>query len=194
MSGTSEVSGVAGDGEREQAVTEEEDMATLHKGEEGVRYGLCSLSPVRRNYQTESRSTGPDRKTRDGFLEAFTVVKYSVVYQVCVVVVVFAGLCNGGYWSRRKCRLSSTCISPTPATMKRVADSQLTKDTDDGDEGPEVNGLWSMRRYPKFTSTPQEVGVGFKKASDSELVNRRCARPSPQKAQFPTKLPHSTPE
>ncbi|KAF9646565.1 hypothetical protein BDM02DRAFT_3118388 [Thelephora ganbajun] len=39
--------------------------------------------------------------------------------------------------------------------MKRVADSQLTKDTEDGDDGPE------------------EVGIGFKKASDSELVNRR---------------------
>jgi len=33
----------------------------------------------------------------------------------------------------------------TPATMKRVADSQLTKDTDDGDNGPEVNGRWCMR-------------------------------------------------
>ena len=79
-----------------------------------------------------------------------------------------------------KHRLSSTCISPTPATMKRVADSQLTKDTEGGDDGPEVNGLWSMRCYPKFTSPLQEVGVGFKKASDSELVNRRCAVP-PQK-------------
>ena len=29
VSGASEVSGVAGDGEREQAVTEDEDMATL---------------------------------------------------------------------------------------------------------------------------------------------------------------------
>jgi len=36
VSGISEASGVAGDGEREQAVTEEEDMAALCKG---VRYG-----------------------------------------------------------------------------------------------------------------------------------------------------------
>jgi len=41
VSGTSEVSGVAGDGEREQAVTEEEDMVTLCKGKGGMRYGLC---------------------------------------------------------------------------------------------------------------------------------------------------------
>lgn len=40
----------------------------------------------------------------------------------------------------------------TPPTMKRVADSQLTKDTDDGDDGPEVTALWSMRYYPKFIS------------------------------------------
>jgi len=49
LSGTSEVSGVAGDGEREQAVTEEEDMIPLPKGKGGLRYGLCSLSPVQRN-------------------------------------------------------------------------------------------------------------------------------------------------
>jgi len=35
LSGTSEVSGVAGDGEREQAVTEEEDMIALAKGKGG---------------------------------------------------------------------------------------------------------------------------------------------------------------
>lgn len=29
---------------------------------------------------------------------------------------------------------------PAAATMKRVADSQLTKDSEDGDDGPEVNG------------------------------------------------------
>lgn len=40
VSGISEVSGVAGDGEREQAVTEEEDMVVLCKGR--ARYGLCS--------------------------------------------------------------------------------------------------------------------------------------------------------
>ena len=44
---------------------------------------------------------------------------------------------------RRKSRLFSTCtcVSPCPvATMKRVADSQLTKDSEDGEGGPEVNG------------------------------------------------------
>jgi len=35
VSGTSEVSGVAGDGDREQAVTEEEDMITLSNGKGG---------------------------------------------------------------------------------------------------------------------------------------------------------------
>lgn len=40
------MSGVAGDGEREQAVTEEEDMRALPKGKRGLRYGLCLLSPV----------------------------------------------------------------------------------------------------------------------------------------------------
>ena len=29
--------------------------------------------------------------------------------------------------------------------MKRVANSQLTKDTEDGEDGPEVNGQWCVR-------------------------------------------------
>lgn len=37
VSGISEVSGVAGDGEREQAVTEEEDMIALARGKGGLR-------------------------------------------------------------------------------------------------------------------------------------------------------------
>lgn len=54
VSGISEVSGVAGDGEREQAVTEEEDMIGLSRGKGGSRYGLDGLSPVRRNCQSKS--------------------------------------------------------------------------------------------------------------------------------------------
>ena len=41
VSGTSEVSGVVGDGDREQAVIEEEDMIALPNGKGGFRYGLC---------------------------------------------------------------------------------------------------------------------------------------------------------
>ena len=54
LSGISEVSGVAGDGEREQAVTEEEDMIALPKGKRGLRYGLC-LCWYDTNYQSKSR-------------------------------------------------------------------------------------------------------------------------------------------
>jgi hypothetical protein len=100
-------------------------------------------------------ATGPGWKTRDGFLESFLIAGYSVVYRVCAVAVVSAGLHVGGYWLRKKIRsvLHVHQAQPcTPATMKRVADSQLTKDTEDGDDGPEVNGLWSMLCYPEFTS------------------------------------------
>ena len=37
-----------------------------------------------------------------------------------------------------------------------------------------VYALSSKIHLPTF---PQEVGVGFRKAADSELVNRRCAHP-----------------
>ena len=70
------MSGVTGDGEREQAVTEEEDMAALREGKGEVRYGF-PLSPVQRNYQSESRSPGPGRKARDRFPETFPMAKYS---------------------------------------------------------------------------------------------------------------------
>lgn len=55
VSGISEVSGVAGDGEREHAVTEEEDMIALARGKEGLRCGSQRLTPVRRNCKSKSR-------------------------------------------------------------------------------------------------------------------------------------------
>jgi len=45
VSGISEVSGVTGDGEREQAVTEEEDMVALPKGKGGSGCELCPPEP-----------------------------------------------------------------------------------------------------------------------------------------------------
>lgn len=93
----------------------------------------------------------------------------------------FGRNCDGGNWSKKK---TNVCFPRAPAsvptlqpTMKRVADSQLTKDSEDGDEGSEVNCGYCLSCYPKLTWPlfSQEVGVGFKKAPDPELANRRCA-------------------
>jgi len=70
------------------------------------------------------------------------MVNYVVGYRVCVVVVVW--ICVGGNWRRKKMPSGFhvhqyQSLACTPATMKRVANSQLTKDTEDGDDGPEVN-------------------------------------------------------
>ena len=87
MSGVSEVSGVAGDGEREQAVTEEEDMVVLRKGEGEERWTsppepVATQLPIR--VQGVHRS-GLEDKER--ILGDFLMVKYSVVYRGCVVAV-----------------------------------------------------------------------------------------------------------
>lgn len=96
-------------------------------------------------------STSPGQRTRVGCLGNFPIVNCAVGYRVCVVVVVWVCVGgNGGNWSRKKIpsgfhvhRYQS--LPYTPATMKRVADSQLTKDTEDGDDGREVNAWWCMR-------------------------------------------------
>lgn len=69
--------------------------------------------------------------------------------------------------------------------MKRVADSQLTKDSEDGDGSPDIVNRHYMPCYPdahpRLTFLPQEAGTGFKRASDTELAARRCARSFPTK-------------
>lgn len=140
VSGISEVSGVVGDGEREQAVTEEEDMITLARGKGGVEMWIITLDPGRTQLPIQTQgATGVGQKTKDRFLGDFPIVKYSAGYRGCVAVVSaeFVLVAIG----RRRSRPFSTCtrVSPcTTAPMKRVADSQLTKDSDDGDDGPEV--------------------------------------------------------
>jgi hypothetical protein len=102
-----------------------------------------SLEP-RRNYQSESRGfrrSGLEDKRQilGEFSDGKMCRRLSSVCRgrrLCWIRV-------GGNWSRKKIpsvphvHQSQPC---TPATMKRVADSQLTKDAGDGDDGPEVNG------------------------------------------------------
>jgi hypothetical protein len=153
VSGVSEVSGVAGDGEREQAVTEEEDMVVLRKGEGEERWTsppepVATQLPIR--VQGVHRS-GLEDKER--ILDDFLMVK---------IFRGLSGVCRGrwlldytlvviGREENAACSPRASVLTRTPATMKRVADSQLTKDTEDGDDGSEVNGLRSVPCYPAFT-------------------------------------------
>ena len=79
----------------------------------------------------------------------------------------------------------------TPATMKRVADSQLTKDTEDGDDGPEVNGLCSSRCYPIFTSSRscrRLVSASRRPQTPNSLTGG--VHLLPHEVQFTAKFPH----
>ena len=188
VSGVSEVSGVAGDGEREQAVTEEEDMISLAKGKGGLRYGLSALSPVR---QLPIRIQGVHRSGLEDGGPIPGESSDSKIFRRRSSVCRGRGRCwifVGGNWSGKKTASGfhvhlHHSLPCTPAIMKRVADSQLTKDTEDGDGGSEVNCRCRARILPKIYLAlfSQEVGIGFKKASDSELANRRCACPFPYK-------------
>lgn len=120
---------------------------------------IVLLSPVQRNCQSKSR--GPPVRAGRRETDSWRIprVKYSVVYRVC------RG--RRGWWIIRWWLLVRKKMPSdphvhqsqlyTPATMKRVADSQLTKDTEGGDDGPEVNGLCSTRCCP---NSPRLVLTG----------------------------------
>lgn len=154
MSGVSEVSGVAGDGEREQAVTDEEDMISLAKGKGGLRYGLSALSPVR---QLPIRIQNVHRSGLEDGGPILGESSDSKIFRRLSSVCCGRGRCwifVGGNWSGKKTASGfhvhlHHSLPCTPATMKRVADSQLTKDTEDGDGGSEVNCRCRARILPK---------------------------------------------
>lgn len=100
---------------------------------------IHNTTPVQRSCQPNLGCHRSEPEDKRLILGDFPTVKCSVGYRGWAVVVSaeFALVAVS-----RKSRLfpTCTCISPCPAaTMKRVADSQLTKDSDDGDNGPEVN-------------------------------------------------------
>lgn len=87
VSGISEVSGVTGDGEREQAVTEEDDMVALAKGKGGLRCGITTLDQLDVSTNPNLSSHRPELEVERPSLGGFSDSKYSVGYRGCVVVV-----------------------------------------------------------------------------------------------------------